>query len=184
MCARDRCRTRGVKRWRDFDHITAHKFDPGNIPQDRRCLRRGQPAPDRSPGPRRKGRVQGINIKSQVTGMSAKDLADTGCDRGRRRLMHFARVDDVHAQIIVDDRANPDLDRLRRVDKPLFYCLVEYRSVIDPVWVVVGPKIAVGVELQKSQGHRISRHGPAGSAAKWNDRRQVKSPPPRPSGCP
>ena len=84
--------------------------------------------------------------------MVSDDLPDELRHRLRPLLVHRAGVDDVHAPAVGVRRADADLHRFRGVDQPQLDRLVDEGAVVDPLEIVVGPGIGMGVELDQRQG--------------------------------
>ena len=88
MGTRYGCGPCGIK-WRgNLNHIATTNVDPGQLTQQNGCLCRCQPAPDRRSGSGGKGRVQPVNVESQVTGVIAHDLTRA---RGHGRSIAYGR---------------------------------------------------------------------------------------------
>src|SRR5215471_4071841 len=143
-----------VIRWRDLDDVHSCKVEAREPTQDGPRLPGRQPAHFGSSGPRRKGRVEGIDIESQIGRTGADDLANAFGDGLRPSFVHILGGEDRHSfaagpieDLAVQWRTDADLDRVVRFDQPLLDGVVKWRTVTPGESKAFGPGIDVAVEM-------------------------------------
>ena len=143
---------------RHLDHVHADESEVDQPAQDALHLPGGQPADLGRAGARRKGRIERIDIEAEIGGRLADDLDDALGDGRRAHLVDRLGVDDGDAlfdgpvaDVLVDRRADADLDRAVRVDELGIDGVVEDRAVGVVLAEVLRPGVDVGVEMDERQ---------------------------------
>ena len=74
--------------------------------------------------------------------------------------MTCARIDIGHAAVIIAFGTDPDLHRTGDINQPQLDRFVHKCAVVDPVHIVVGPKIGMGIKLDHRQRPVFRSIGP------------------------
>src|SRR5215472_1135660 len=155
-----------VIRWRDLDDVHSREVEAREPMEDGPRLPGRQPAHFGRSGPRRKGGVESIDIESQIGGADADDLANAPGDGSRPSLVHVLGSNDRHPladgpieDVAVQWGADADLDRVMRIDQPLFDGVVKRRAVAPGEPKAFGPGIDVAVEMNEAERPLAARQG-------------------------
>ena len=137
----------GIIGGRDFDDIAADHVDARQIAQHGRGLPACQSAPDRGAGTGCEGGIERVNVEGDVGGPVADDLLCAGDRPCGALFVHRAGVDIFDTEIVITMGADADLNRAFGVHQPGFHRLVHEGAVVDPVHVIIGPEVGVGIEM-------------------------------------
>lgn len=141
-------------RWRRWCHRRAGETStispptmlmPARIAQRRRRLPCVQP-PDRRAGAGCSRGIKAINVEGDIGGWSPT-MSRAMATAWAVLFMHGARVDILHAEIVIALRADADLHRGCGIDHSGFHGLVEEGAVVDAGHIVIGPQVGMSVEM-------------------------------------
>ena len=111
----------------------------------------GKTAAHRGAGAGGKGRVEAVDVESQVHRVVTDPGADLLGDLLRPTAVDLPCIQHLEAHHIVIGGAQADLHRARRIDQSLAGRVVEHGAVIDAFDLFVRPGVAVRVEVDQRQ---------------------------------
>src|SRR5262249_32954512 len=153
-CRCRECRYFGdVVRRRHLDDIHPGETETGEPAQNRPGLPGREPSHLGRPGSGREGRVERIDVKSEIRGAVAEHRTNALGDRSRPAFMHLLRGDDRDAfadrpveDVAMQRRADADLNHPTGIDEPLFNRMEEWRAMPPSETKAFRPSIDMPVE--------------------------------------